>query len=256
MITIGESFSKIIISENIRKDGTSKAPMERDIDDLIDLIKIRLSDKTIVELADSVLETVFELRLKVVEWFAKNGGDINHYFEEINHLIAKNLNLANYSKLADTVANLLIVHEKIIAPIIEKSTLNGFGDISEIIESDKPSYNTIKLMSLLPSPQAIYLKRWIDASLHLDVALIIADLILIGQIKLSKKRIKDEIIPFLTNTITKYGAYAMFLGLWQAPQDDENPFINKMSILSATIELDNNKYHKTTKNGFFDLVNN
>src|SRR5690606_10964202 len=112
-------------------------------------------------------------------------------------------------------------------------------------------YDTFKLLSFHPSPQIKFLKNWIDSSLQLEVGLILAQLILTSQVQLSKKRIKSELIEFLLSAITKFGAYSIFTGFWTPDSNDTSNLTNKMKIFSATLELDNNIYYRTSKEGFF-----
>jgi len=256
MLAANEPIGRFIVLANIEKDVLSKSSIEQDIENLIDLIKIRISNKSIENVSESLLNQVFDLRFEVLEWLANENKSVSNYFEKVNEIIADNLQLGNYSDLADTISEVLLTYEKIAAPIANMIEGDTFEELLKNIQESKPNYEMLNLISLHPSPQVKYLKNWIDSSLHLEIGLILSDLILTQQVKFPKKRIKAELIKFLLDTITRYGAYSIFTGFWEPEEDDVSVLVNKMKILSGTIELDNNIHYKTSKDGLFSLINN
>lgn len=255
MIAINESIGRFVALANLEKDIFSQKSIEQDVEDLVDLITIRIKDKSVDEVANGLLENIFDLRFELIEWLADNDKDLNFYLEFLSKHISVNLQLAPYSNLAETISSVLLSYEKIVSPIFE-SLPNSFEDIFDEIQKNKPEYNTFKIFSLHPSPQIRYLKNWIDSSLQLEVGIILADLILTNQVSISKKRIKSELIEFLYSTITRFGAYSIFTGFWSPDTEDISTLTNRMKILSATLELDNKSFYKTSKEGFFKMVNN
>jgi hypothetical protein len=255
MLAINEPIGRFVALANLEKNILSQKSIEQDVVNLVDLITIRIKDKSVDEVANSLLENIFDLRFDLIEWLADNDKDLNFYLKFLSKHISVNLQLAPFSNLAETISSVLLAYEKIVSPIFE-ALPNSFEDILEDIQKNKPEYDTFKLFSLHPSPQIKYLKNWIDSSLQLEVGIIIADLILTNQIQFPKKRIKSELIEFLFSTITKFGAYSIFTGFWNPDSDDISNLTNRMKILSATIELDNNSFYRTSKEGFFKMVNN
>lgn len=255
MIAINESIGRFVALANLEKDIFSQKSIEQDVADLVDLITIRIKHKPVDEVANSLLENIFDLRFEIIEWLANNDKDLSFYLDFLNKHISVNLQLAHFSNLAETISSVLLAYEQIVSPILE-SLPNTFENILAEIQNIKPEYNTFKILSLHPSPQIKYLKNWIDSSLQLEVGIILADLILTNQISISKKRIESELIEFLYRTITRFGAYSIFTNFWTPETDDIPNLTNKMKILSATLELEHKSYYKTSKDGFFKMLNN
>ncbi|HFA48942.1 MAG TPA: hypothetical protein ENJ95_07995 [Bacteroidetes bacterium] len=255
MLATREPLGRFIVLAHNEKGIITKSSIEQEIDDLVDIIKVRVQSKKLKAVAESLYERIFEIRFDVIEWSANQNISVSDYLHKINHEIANKLQLAHYSDLAKEAATVLDVHEKIFSPIAEKLTLDNFGQLLDELNNNKPTYETIKLLSIHPAPQIQYLKKWLDTSLDIEFGLILSDLILTGQIEFSKKRI-NELILFLKDTINRYGAYSIFTGFWQPCSDDVSNLTNKMQILAATIEMDNNIYYKTSKEELFNFVNN
>jgi hypothetical protein len=255
MIAINEPIGRFVALANLEKNILSQKSIEQDVANLVDLITIRSKEKSVEEVANSLLENIFDLRFDLVEWLANNDKNLNFYFEAIHKHISVNLQLAPFSNLAETISTVLLTYENIVSPIFDNLP-NSFEEILEDVQKNKPEYDTFKMFSLHPAPQVKYLKKWIDSSLKLEVGIILADLILTNQIQFPKRRIKTELIEFLFSTITKFGAYSIFTGFWIPDSDDISNLTNRMKILSATTELDNKSFYKTSKEGFFRMVNN
>ena len=255
MIAINEPIGRFVALANIEKDIFSQKSIEQDVANLVDLITIRIKDKSIDDVANNLLENIFDLRFDLMEWLSNNDKDLNFYLKNLSKHISVNLQLAPYSNLAETISSVLLAYETIVSPIFE-SLQNSFEVILRDIQKNRPEYDTFKIFSLHPSPQVRYLKNWIDSSLQLEVGIILADLILTDQIHISKKRIKSELIEFLYSKITKFGAYSIFTGFWTPDPDDISNLTNRMKILSSTLELDNKSFYKTSKEGFFKIINN
>lgn len=145
----------------------------------------------------------------------------------------------------------MLNYEKITSPNIE----NFSQHIKEIQHNEKPEYQTLKALSRHPSPQIRSLKNWIDASLQLEVGIIVAGLILTEQIPFPQERIESELIDFLEDTIMQFGAYSIYTGYWKPNSDDDSASTNSMQILWAKIEMDNgDPVYQTTKRGIYNLL--
>jgi hypothetical protein len=83
----------------------------------------------------------------------------------------------------------------------------------------------------------------------------LADLILTGQADFPEHRIKTELIPFLLQSITRFGAYSIITGFWKPDLDDTSGLINDMEILAATIEMNNQSFYKASQTELQDLLN-
>jgi hypothetical protein len=255
MIALSESIGRFVALANLEKNIVSQASIEQAITDLIDLITIRIQEQSVDQVADSLLENVFNLRFELIEWLAKKNKDLNFYIQSFNQHLAVNLQLAPYSILANTISSVLLSYEHIIAPRFE-SIYNSFEDITSVVQNDKPTYSMFKMLALHPSPQIQSVKNWIDSSLQLEIGLLVSDLILTNQLPLSNKRIEEELVEFLNRIIIRFGAYSIFTGFWVPNIDDTSNLTNSMKILSATLELNHKSFYKTSKDGLFNLINN
>lgn len=255
MLAINEPIGRYIALANLERNLFHKS-IEEDVTDLVDLIRIRIKDKPVDQVADSLLESMFKLRLDLIQWLANNNKETSSYLNSLNEHTAVNLQLAPFSSLAEAISVVLLSYEKIILPIFE-STPDSFKDIFEEIKNNKPNYDSFKMLSLHPSPRVKYLKNWIDASLQFDIGLIISDLVMTEQIKFPKKRISVELTEFLYNTITRFGAYSIFTGFWTPDPADTSNMVNRMKILCATIEMDNNlSYQVSSQEAFYKMLHN
>lgn len=255
MLAINEQVGRIITLINLEKDIFPQKSIEQEVANLVDLLKIRVQDKSVEAAANSVLEPVFDLRFSLLEWLGEQDKGMNDYLEGFAKHISVNLQLSPYSNLAKTVATVMFALEQITSPLLNAHP-NLLENARAEIQQKKPDYDTLKSFALHPSPQIQYVKKWIDASLQIEVGLILSDLVLTNQIEFPKERVKTELIDFLMTTIVRYGAYSVFTGFWTPANDDLSTLTNRMKILSATIELDNNLFQETSKEGFFNLVNN
>lgn len=251
MLAVNESVGRFVALANLEKDMLSQQSIDQDVTDLVDLITLRIKDNHISEVADSLLESMFKLRFDILEWLVENDRKTNDYFDFINERIAANLQLTPYSDLAKTISYVLLNYEKITAPNIEKLSQH----INKIQHNEKPEYQTLKELSRHPSSQIRSLKNWVDASLQLEVGIIVADLILTEQIPFSKERIEPELIAFLEDTIMQFGAYSIYTGYWKPNSNDVSNSTNSMQILWAKIEMDNgDPVYQTTKKGLYNLL--
>ena len=254
MLVVNNPVGRIIALANLEENILGQGQMDHHIEDLVDLIKIRVQDTPIEEVANGLLENVFDLRFEVLEWLSDNDKDVSFFQEVIRNHIGVNLQIAPYSDLAKTISSVLLAYENILTPILEKlpsSFSKIFGGVNH-----KPDYETFKSLLSLPVPQIQYLVHWLDASLQFEIGLILSDLILTRQIEFPKERTQNELIKFLRNTIIRFGAYAMFVGLWKPDPDDATALTNSMGILSASIEVDKGIYHTTTSTGFYEMIEN
>ncbi len=254
MLTTSEPIGRFIALANLDKGIISQTSIEHSIENLVDLITLRVQKKSIEEVANGLLDKVFDLRFEVLEWLADKDKNTTDYFESLNSHISVNLQLAPYSDLANTISSVLMAYEQIVSPIFAAFP-PSFREIFEGLQKSKPHYDSLQFLSIHPSPQTRYVKKWIDASLQLETGIILADLILTQQIPFPKKRIKNELIGFLLDTLTRFGAYSIFTNFWKPAEDDLSNLTNQMQILAATIELDNKIFHKTSPKGLFNLIN-
>ncbi|MGB0930735.1 MAG: hypothetical protein ACPGVB_08165 [Chitinophagales bacterium] len=257
MLVANQPVGRFIVMVNVKKDLEAKDSIREKSAILIDLMKIRIKHQTIEDVANSLLENIYDLRIEAVKLMMENGGMVKVLFEFINKQTAKKLQLAPYSKLAEAQSKILMAYEKIAAPIL-KNIAESLGEVSmlEELKENAPQYKTMKFYSHI-SPEMDYVKRCIDASLQFEFGLILSDLVLTEEIDLPLQRVKTELIDFLYDSITRFGAYSMLCNLWTPKYEDISNLTNRMKILSATVDLDS-KGHKSrmSMDDFSKILNN
>ena len=252
MLGASKSVGEIIVLASLEKEILTRKSLRQSVEDLLDLIKTRVKNKPIEEVAQSLLDNMFRVRHEVLQWFSAKDLNLNDYFGVLNEQIASNLRMAHFSDLSKSLSNVLLAYENILSPIVTRFSPDiqeSFSDIKDF----NVEYDMIKLLSLHPSPRISYVKKWVDASLSFEVGIILADLVLTNQVKLSKKRIKGELVDFLWDGIVRFGAYSIFTRFWTPPDDDLGNLTNSMKILAAKFEMDNGIYHTVTKEELFEM---
>ncbi len=250
MIAIKEPVGRLIVLAHNQKNMIAQSHIEESIEDLMDIITIRLLTKSVAVVSESVLEKIFDLRFEVLEWLAAEKATISDFQSVINQAIVHNLTLSEHTELTKMIILVLNSYDKILTSVFKKV---GSEHFNSMIQNGKPSYKAIELISLHPSPPIQYLKKWVDASLKIEFGLIVADLILTKQILFESHRI-HELTLFLKDTIVQYGAYSIFTNFWEPDEKDTSKMTHLMEILAATIELDHKMGYKTTQHQFFNLI--
>ena len=100
MIATSEPIGRFIVLAHNKKGVISKSSLDKEIEDLVDIIKIRLQNKSIEAVSESILDKIFELRFDFIEWLATENHSLDEYLEKINEEITQNLQLSVYSDLA------------------------------------------------------------------------------------------------------------------------------------------------------------
>ena len=202
---------------------------------LIDLARIRVKEKTIEEVANSLLEPLFNLRGQLYRQEGRKKF-INLFQEGVTKELANKIQLSAYSELADTVSKVLMAYGDIAMPIF--SSLKKYEEGTNT-STTNIKYSVLKDISAFPLPTFKYFKKWADAFLQFEAGLIIADLVQTGRIRIPKRRIKTELIEFLYDSITRFGAYAILLKIWKPNEEDMPNLTNRMRILSTAIQFNN-----------------
>lgn len=72
MLAVNESVGRFVALANLEKDMLAQQSIEHDVNDLVDLITLRIKDNHISEVAGSLLENMFKLRFDILEWLVDN----------------------------------------------------------------------------------------------------------------------------------------------------------------------------------------
>lgn len=251
MLVTEKPIGRYITYTYNQQENKSQSPVNQKVDDLIDLIKIRVQDREVEEVAVEFREKIFALKFGLMKSIAAHESGISAYISRINQKIDQDMKSVPHPELAAAIS--LFLDEKIFADK-GKFNMDRLGAILKNSNGNTLDYNMLEWFALHPAPKIQSLKKWVDSLLDLEFGLIVSDLILSRHINFSKNRVKS-LIQFLKTSITKYGAYSMFTDFWHPDETDDSPLINRMEILCATIELDHKIYHKTTVKELKELLN-
>jgi len=249
--TLKEKQKDIFSSEVKEKEISQKPisdPLQNDIEDLLDLIRIRINNSNIEELSKRLYPKIFSLRFKVYESIIERNIEVETYLKKTINITSKRQVINEHLSLKNEVENVIISHHDIVSAILLNSEKERFGK-KKYTSENTPKYEQLEYLSVLPSPQYNYLKKLIDTSLKIDVALIISEMILSGKLEYEKEKIESELIPFLRENIVKYGAYSMFIGIWK-PKEFSSSLKNRMKILSSKLEMDHGNFFTFSNNEF------
>lgn len=253
MLILESPTANFISRFSLDKIGNNESPLQNNIEKLVDLIIARSEDRKIEEVANGLKEDIFNLRFDILEWLVSEGKDKNDYFKALDTHITVNLRLSHFSKLAQAVGNVLLLYRTVALQSFEGISLK---EHSYSIRNEKPTYSTLEMLSGHPNPRTKFIKNWVDSSVHLDIGLILADLILCDRIRLTQEKINQELIPFLDHTIIHFGAYSIFTGYFTPVDYNKNSDINRMYILATTLELNNSKFQKRNLQQIETILNN
>jgi predicted Zn-dependent protease with MMP-like domain len=247
-------FVSILYNET-KNDIISNSLKEK-MENLVDLIKIRTTEKGFIYASTSLQNEVFELKIELLQLLANDNGLLEKYQEVILNEIANKYYITDkkLQKLGIGVGDSLEVYFKIFSelkPIIE----DNIDDIVNFNTSKLPSLEGLKaLQGLQPSKELENYIVWSEASLNYDYCLIVADFVISGIIHLKVESI-HELEQILRKSIIDFGAYSAFLNIWQPDFEDETTLIRNIKIKTATIEIENGKSQSFFVNDFGKLIN-
>lgn len=255
-------ISQFVAAAHRQKEHSFEAgsPLDQEIDDLVDVIKVRLREMTVEEVFQTLPDKIFHLRFMVLERLAKDQKEASAYFEKINNEIARTLQLRTFSELAQIRVLILEFQNKMLGPVFEKHGFTSFGEALPAIEKLRPNYEYVRKLENHPSPYLRAYHKWVNSSLQVEFGMILSDLLLTNQIKFSSDRLNKELTFFLREALIAQGAYAMFLEFWQPDESDfklDTPMgniINQMTIFHAALQTKHQVSIKLSRNDLLQLL--
>lgn len=232
------NFSQAVLQIAHKASDKPEAPLEKQVEHVLDLIKEKLPILAIEQTAHDVRKQVLALRKSFIDLFAQNEVSAQQHSNEVQAYVTETKKTKSNSVLANEVAEVLSAKDKILASITENAGFDQFGHLplAALQEFKLPKF----------SNEAI--RIWVEKSIDLEFSLIAADLALSGDLKLKKDKI-TELITFMDETISSYGAHTMLLGLWTRNEDDRSRLSWNMEILSRVLKLDYNRGYRLDQDG-------
>ena len=79
MLATIEPIGRFIALAHLEKGIIPQKSIEQNLDNVVDLIIARAKNQPIEDVANSLLEQVFELRLDLIQWFGKNDKNLRRF---------------------------------------------------------------------------------------------------------------------------------------------------------------------------------
>ena len=103
-------------------------------------------------------------------------------------------------------------------------------------------------------PQVKNMLKGTDEALKLEVGLLVANLILEGELEIPNSQFIGALNHFLKRTISQYGAYNIVNGLWKPDQDDTSQLVTNMRILSSALMVEMGQSTPISKDGLSKFI--
>ena len=253
MLAVTQPIGHFVALAHLDANFLPQANLGQKIRRLVRNIQEGLKQAPLSELAVRFTGPLFELRLALLPWLSQEKKLAQNLSEELMLKLSQHWQLAPYSDLAADLATCLSVYEEILSA--NAASLDQAAQQLDSAKAKALSYDMLNELSLHPSAQIRYLKHWVDASLQLEFSLIVSELLLYKQLSLAETTIRNELQALLYQSLNRFGAYAIFTGFWQAPQNSTDPIINRMRILAATLELEHQKPQAMSPTDFMASLN-
>lgn len=193
---------------------------------LFDLISARIKKVDLAQLSKSLYPLLFDLRIELIKEY---GSPI-----DVTEMVNEELSIQEEEEtgnLSIIFINAIRQFQSISVPIIENQ-LALSNNLPDAISYESFSYFSIAMKS----PD---FKRMLDESLNFDCATVILQMHINGDLALTKKKMFEELLPFMDSALSNYGTYAILSDLWY-PTDKqlENPLFNRMKIKASIQEIE------------------
>ncbi len=243
MFVAQKPFSQFMVDAWRQDTDIGDGHIKRQIDDLLDILVVRSATHEIRELVEAVREKIFDLRFQLIDLFSAEGLTHAQFSDEIVAETVARYQTSSFSKLETLLTTSLALFNEIYSEFTEKTESKTFQDWAQLFSNEKPSFETIRMLELMPTAQGKIIANWIYSSLDSEACFIIALLIDDGEITFPKKKIEKELYPFFRESIISYGAHSLLTGLWE-PEDDvlygSEQLMNSIRIFHSSLQLEFN----------------
>jgi hypothetical protein len=219
-------FSKTVLQ--IAHVAKPKTPLELKVDGVVNLVKVRVKELGIQEAAESLRLHVLDLRQSMFAFFAQNDLHSNQYLTNLSEYRTETIGGKYLNSLQEELAEVLEVHHHIFEAIAEKTGLKEFGQVSKAFP---PS---IEDLFLIPDVTPEVIQHWIEKSVDFEFSLILANLLMEGDLVLNRSKVK-QVITFMDQTVSSYGGFIIFLKLWEPSYEeiDHSRLMMNMHIMAG-----------------------
>lgn len=232
------------------------APIKGQIDDFVDILRSRVRHRPLSEVAESLRAKMFDLRVAAIRWFAQEEIPLGKLLSTMEVIIAEKTREPRLTNVSDALQTTLRQYREIMGNYLDSVDFQNF-EHTIAKGAEMPGYEAFTIFELHPGNRVKFIKKWLDQSLDFEAGMCMAELFILGDLELPTEKVNAELVPFLKQAITRFGAYAIFTGIWVPENPDENQLTTNMKILASTLELDHGHRNKRVAPEFFhELLQN
>ncbi|TAM97796.1 MAG: hypothetical protein EPN39_10485 [Chitinophagaceae bacterium] len=192
-------------------------PLKKELDRLSKDIKaIIVSGKKIQAQSLSMLGRIFNLRIKAIKWLASD--DNFDYLQKLNEIIPQIEKINMNEKLEVLTENLLFAlrcNQRVVESLLNNVEASSAGFSTAIAQLPEINYDQFlaSLAFAIPDDEATQkIVDWTNSSLHIEFAMVAADIINDNNLKVSDKTI-NELAFLVADAAQEYAALATELGI-------------------------------------------
>ena len=208
------------------------------VENLIDIIKIRVNTKGVRYTCSSLRDEMWDLRWELLSQ-QKN---LDEIFTLIHEVTTENISMASYlqTSIEKTKADCLVLYAKVVTPISDTVKKDASTFSTQDFITGKNLYGSLKLLaSTTPSTEIKTPLSWIENSLDFECCLVLCALISSEDLNVDAA-IKSDIEQNLKTSIVNFGFYSALMQVWHPKEEDETAYVRNVKILLADYELSNN----------------
>lgn len=228
---VGTHFIDQIVQLSNRPPSVPKTKLNQKIDNLLDLIKLRIASFSMNDLADSLRDQITDLRSFINKHFAETS--TTEATPEPSIQITEAM-VRDYVELVQTIAEVVEAYAKVVR------SLKNIGEeyYNEMVEFDS---------SKNPDSNAAS-RKLMDKLTDLELSLLISRLVLRQVIHPKKSKLK-ELMSFMINAVSSFGGHAIYLKFWKPEEDDDSRMTQNMEMLASIYGVEYGRGYRLNKDG-------
>ena len=222
---------KLIAKLHLEPSEQLDAELQGNLEGYLKLLHQQIKDGDLRYVSSLLRPQLFDLRIALFKQL-----QVNSYLEQLDDLLREKLletpaHSADQSAFDHASLSAFINYRKIISPLLNRvvDELNdpemNYGDLL-------PTYHDLNAVVIGDvSGHLLLFKRWTDASLDLDFAMIVGELMSQGELTVENT---NALTKLIYESLEDFGYYAALLGIWMPNEEDEDQIIRNIKIrLSA-----------------------
>lgn len=220
------AFPNII--SNLAEGDKEADGLNREIQELTDLIEFRLPQKGLEETVQGLLPDILELRMRTGQWILR-GNNLERCFQAVDEEVQA------LSKSEHEVDRLLAEALEITIAITQKimDTVGANKDAALASSSLDLPLNAIEAMEQMPDKSIQFLAKMLKSILLFDGIIVVHSLWKNKGLNLDL----EELSRSIRSATSHYGAYSTLIGLWRPDDADERQLIRNIKILAAKLRI-------------------